>query len=364
MAVYTAAGDQMADALDPNNPLKKKTTAPTMASSIAAPYEPSQDGPLEYGQTTPTAPATPAPAPAPAPAAPATPAPVQNVGHTGTAANGMNREQYRDAWMSSGVTNMDQARAWVAANGGQVLKDNGTIMTPFGESYDMLIGARSGNGQPGWGEISSASGVAGATGGPQQTGNNPLSASGTAGGAGTDGSGLRDPRWNDLYAQLLERAHQGLAVDPNDPVIKGQVDASTAVANREALKQQQAAAERGGAYATGATANMSRAIGEDVQTKSSSLQAELMGREVTSRRQEIAQALESMQGMLTADEQSRLRQEDQALARRQMELASAQANAQLGLQSNQQAWLQQFQDRNWDANQAQQNWDNEYKLWY
>lgn len=67
-----------------------------------------------------------------------------------TSAPQMNREQYRDAWMSSGVKNMDQMRDWVARNGGQVLSDNGTFRTPQGETYDGLINARTGNGTPGW----------------------------------------------------------------------------------------------------------------------------------------------------------------------------------------------------------------------
>lgn len=73
----------------------------------------------------------------------------QQVGHDGTI-NGMNREQWRDAWQSSGVTNKAQAQEWLAKNGGRWVADNGTIQTPFGETGDMLIAARTGNGRAGW----------------------------------------------------------------------------------------------------------------------------------------------------------------------------------------------------------------------
>lgn len=211
---------------------------------------------------------------------------------------------------------------------------------------------------------------AGGTGLPGGAGTGVPGAPGTGGfgGGGGDasGSGLRDPRWDDLYKQLLDRSQQGLDVKADDPIIKGQVDAATAVANREALKQQQAAAERGGAYASGANENTARMTGEDVQLKMSGMQAELMGREVTARREEIAQALSSMQGILTVDEQSRLKQEDQALEARQMALAAHQADVQNALNqriadenATQMAWQRAFSDRGWEAGLAQQNYENE-----
>lgn len=62
----------------------------------------------------------------------------------------MGREQYRDAWMGSGVSNIDQMKQWLSQNGGTLLSDNGTFRTPQGEVYDGLIGARTGHGTPGW----------------------------------------------------------------------------------------------------------------------------------------------------------------------------------------------------------------------
>lgn len=184
------------------------------------------------------------------------------------------------------------------------------------------------------------------------------------------GAGTRDPRWKDLYDQLLKRSQQSLNVDPNDPAIKAQVDAAGAQANVERVKQMQAAAERGGAYATGATANDARMTGETVQLQQAGLQAQLMSREIDARRTEIAQALSSMQGILTVDEQSRLQQEDQALQARQQDLANAQAQIQNAFNSRQQdeterqnAWYRMFQDRGWESDLAQTNWQNEHSIY-
>ena len=73
-----------------------------------------------------------------------------SVGHNGTTAGGLNREQYRDKWMSSGVKDMAGMKAWLAENGGTLDSDNGTVTTPFGEQIDMggnARGSAAGNGQ-------------------------------------------------------------------------------------------------------------------------------------------------------------------------------------------------------------------------
>lgn len=195
---------------------------------------------------------------------------------------------------------------------------------------------------------------------------------------GTGGGPKDDPEWQALYAELVKRSQQSLSVDPNDPIIKGQVDSATAIANREALKQQQAAAERGGAYATGATENASRMTGETVQLHAQAMQFELQAREVTARRAEIAQALEQRQGMLTTEQTVRLKELDQQLEREQMQLAAQQAAAQNALASRQldisgrytdaqieqMKWEQAFRDRGFNADLAQTNWQNERSLWY
>ena len=73
------------------------------------------------------------------------------------------------------------------------------------------------------------------------------------------------------------------------------------------------------------------------------LQAELMGRELGSRRNEISQALNSMSGMLTADQEASLRQQlgllDNSIAQQQVGLGRMGAGTDLmrALFQNQQA---------------------------
>lgn len=124
-----------------------------------------------------------------APAATSTaPPPSGSVGHNGTY-NGMTREQYRDAWMSSGVNSIQGMKDWLAKNGGQLVSDNGTVITPFGETLDMggnAKGSAAGHGAliPIWGGGGSA--AAPSTTAPS---NQVLSMQGGMGGYGGGGAG-------------------------------------------------------------------------------------------------------------------------------------------------------------------------------
>ena len=114
--------------------------------------------------------------------------PYQQVGHDGTI-NGMNREQYRDAWMSSGVNSVQGAKDWIAKNGGQWVADNGMVRTPFGETLDMGINARgsaAGNGslRAGWG-----GGGGGSDAPPVPVGSGQTPAAAAVGGGGFAGGG-------------------------------------------------------------------------------------------------------------------------------------------------------------------------------
>lgn len=174
-----------------------------------------------------------------------------------------------------------------------------------------------------------------------QAKNNPYLPSGGSGAQ----SSLSDPRLNDLYNTLVSRSNQSLTVDANDPNIKSQVDAASVAGQRSLLDNQKAAAARGGAYATGAVANSARmgaeALGENLQ----GITAGAIGNEVSARRTEIAQALSGELGVLTLDQQTKLKQEDQALASRQLDL-----------QTQQQSWMQAFQQKGFTADQAQILW--------
>lgn len=116
----------------------------------------------------------------------------------------------------------------------------------------------------------------------------------------------RDPRSDALYQQLLGRSQQG-PVDANDPIIRGQVDAASAQATRERRNYISDVAEKAGPLAN--IAGETRAAGERQGQMIGQFQAELMGREAQARRDEIAQALMQMQGMLTADQEANLRRE-------------------------------------------------------
>jgi hypothetical protein len=141
---------------------------------------------------------------------------------------------------------------------------------------------------------------------------------GSSGSSTLDSSGgtpfsptARDPQWDAFYQQLSQRANQSLAVSPNDPVMKAQTDAYSAAQTRASRNNLSAVAE-----AAGPNANLTaetRAAGETAGQNTANYQGGLMTQEINARRAEIAQALTGMGGMLTAEETSRLHEEDLAL---------------------------------------------------
>lgn len=168
-------------------------------------------------------------------------------------------------------------------------------------------------------------------------------------GAGTGAggnAGFVDPKLGGLYDQLLSRSQQSLTVDANDPQIKSQVDAASVAGQRSLLNNEKAFAERGGPYATGAIANNARMGAEHLGENLQGITAGAINNEVTARRQEIAQALSGMFGVLSLDQQTRLKQEDQKLASRQTDLSA-----------QQQQWMQMFQEKGFTADQAKQLWE-------
>lgn len=156
----------------------------------------------------------------------------------------------------------------------------------------------------------------------------------------------QDPRAAALYQQLLQRSQQSLAVDRNDPAIRQQADAYAA--NQERAKRNYISdiAERNGPYAN--IRGEQRLAAERAGTNAASFEAELIGRELTARREEIAQALSSMQGLLTAEQQITL----------QRELASITAALQeQGLAQSQDQFLRELALREWQAGDTSDlNW--------
>ncbi len=118
-----------------------------------------------------------------------------------------------------------------------------------------------------------------------------------------------------LYGQLDTRAKQGLQINASDPIIKGQVDAFSAQGERARRNYLSDIAERSGPYAN--VRGEQRMTAEKLGQGTSAFQAELLGRELGARRDEIAQALSAQGAMLSGDQtrnlQAQLAQMDQAI---------------------------------------------------
>lgn len=111
-------------------------------------------------------------------------------------------------------------------------------------------------------------------------------------------------RGDSLYNTLSQRAGQGLDVNAQDPIIANQVNSYRAEQQRGARNSIDAMAE-----ANGPLANINgerRMAMEGAAQNTGSMQAQLIGRELQSRRDEIAQALSGMGGMLSDDQQLKL----------------------------------------------------------
>lgn len=112
-------------------------------------------------------------------------------------------------------------------------------------------------------------------------------------------------RRDGLYEQLQARAKQSLNIDPNDPIIKAQVDNYRAESERAFRNVRSDAAESKNPLRP----TQDRMAGERVAQGVASMQAELMSRELSSRRGEIVGALSGMGGILTEDQQAGLQRE-------------------------------------------------------
>jgi hypothetical protein len=152
---------------------------------------------------------------------------------------------------------------------------------------------------------------------------NPANAAPYSGGAPPIASSQgTNPQLTQLRNMLLARAGQSLTVDPNDPTIKAQTDAYAADVTRggrDFLSQQ--------AESAGPINNMDaayRSVGEKAGQAVADRRGQLMQGVVDARRKEISDALSGLGGTLSLEEQTRLRQEDQDLARQRFGADTAQ----------------------------------------
>lgn len=136
-----------------------------------------------------------------------------------------------------------------------------------------------------------------------------------------------------LVSQLQQRAQQGLNIDPNtDPVIRAQADAFAAQQERARRNYISDVAESQGPLAN--IRGEERMAAERMGSATGAFEADLVGRELTARRAEISDALNSLQGLLTTQQEMNLRKElalmDDAINRMKLQQDQAQFNADLG----------------------------------
>lgn len=151
-------------------------------------------------------------------------------------------------------------------------------------------------------------------------------------------------RNTELYDMLRARAQQGLNVSAQDPALRAQADAYSANEQRASRNYLADVAEKSGPNAN--LRGEQRMAAERTGQRTGAFEADLVGREISARRQEIAQSLESMRGLLTADEQM-------ALQRELALLDDAARDKGMGLQQQQMAqqndqFMRELALREWD----------------
>ena len=117
---------------------------------------------------------------------------------------------------------------------------------------------------------------------------------------------------DDLMGLLSERMRQGEEIDPNNPIIKNQVDLFRGEQDRTRRDYLTNMAEKlstQGLGNSGRLQNEQRFAQEQAGLQTGQFQAELMGRELTARRDEIKHAIDTMGDLLTEQERQMLQRE-------------------------------------------------------
>jgi len=120
------------------------------------------------------------------------------------------------------------------------------------------------------------------------------------------------------YRDIVERGKQ--PVDPNDPNIRRQADAFAANQERQRRNYVSDIAEKSGPTATGAVRGESRMAMERAGQASGAFEAQVMAREVESRREEVLAALNGLYGTISDEDRNNL-QRDLANLNAQLEQA-------------------------------------------
>lgn len=180
-------------------------------------------------------------------------------------------------------------------------------------------------------------GTPGTSGSLQQQSQNAQTYSQTPGAAPKDNTtnqGAQDVVRN----SYLQRATQGTQIDANDPNIRQQLDPFAAATERARRQYESEQAERLSARGLGQSSQMdterrmaSERAGEQVGLKAS----DLVSRELDNRRTEIREALSSLSGLLSQDQQRALQEElarlEAQLKQQQIKDAKSIADRELGL---------------------------------
>jgi len=142
----------------------------------------------------------------------------------------------------------------------------------------------------------------------------------------------KDPRFDELFNMLMSRAQQPLSGLRTDPVVRAQSDAYAANEERARRNYVSDVAESAGPLAN--IRGEQRMAAERVGQRTGAFEAELMGRELSARRQEISEALQMMGGLLNDQQRLSLQKEltllDNALRTTAMNNENDRFSAQLG----------------------------------
>jgi hypothetical protein len=109
---------------------------------------------------------------------------------------------------------------------------------------------------------------------------------------------------SDLFKMLMDRASQGTTISREDPNIRQQVAPYAAQEERAKRNYISDVAEREGPLAN--LRGEERMASERMGQRVGGFEAELIGRELSAKREEIVHALDSMRGMLSQDQQQGL----------------------------------------------------------
>lgn len=197
-----------------------------------------------------------------------------------------NREQFRDAWMSTG-TDVNRQNELLNMHG-LTADGAGRFTLPTGEVIDGRIGARAGINQAAWTGVGPTAGPGGESGGGGygQT-------SGSIGGAGGSGAGGFMGSVREQLMKILQQSQQ--PVDANSDQIKVPMEAAQNEAQRQLEGEQKALAEAQYAQGRGSASNeLTQGIQQSRERVAGSLgnlRGQLLQRVAEQRMSQLQQAL-------------------------------------------------------------------------